>query len=111
MSAALRCLIEKWAVPFMGVKHIVSNCREDNQGSGRVLEKCRFVRTGVAEKIVELPVEKLPPGWDVQVRRVFFVFSCSCYLQKNGNAMSLRVYEWNFDMSAGSRIFRDVSLM
>ncbi len=49
MTAAIRCFTA-WAMPRFGLTRIYAEVFAENPGSGRVLEKCGFVRVGVLRK-------------------------------------------------------------
>jgi len=44
MTAAVRCLMEQWAIPHMGVHKLSVTVHEGNEGSVRVFEKNGFVK-------------------------------------------------------------------
>ena len=43
MSATVGCLMERWAIPWMGVRRIKATVHEGNEASIRVFEKNGFV--------------------------------------------------------------------
>ncbi|KAF5385307.1 hypothetical protein D9615_001177 [Tricholomella constricta] len=53
MTDALRTLLWDWAVPRMGVRHIISSTFEGNEGSVKVLQRNGFVRTRLIKNHVQ----------------------------------------------------------
>ncbi|KAG6851338.1 hypothetical protein H0H93_005736 [Arthromyces matolae] len=54
MTDAVRTLMQDWAIPRMGVRHVMGSAFEGNRGSLRVFEKNEFLETRFIENHVEL---------------------------------------------------------
>ncbi|KAG6875529.1 hypothetical protein C0993_008784 [Termitomyces sp. T159_Od127] len=66
MTDALQTLLWDWAIPRMGVCHIITSAFEGNEGSFRVFQKCGFKQRSFIEN----------------------------YMQNNGQWRNLNVVEW-----------------
>lgn len=54
MTTAMATIINKWAVPYMGVRYMECVAFEGNVGSVRVFEKNGFVLKGLLKNSVEV---------------------------------------------------------
>ena len=53
-----KTVLDRWAVPHMGVRHLLCTTRVDNKNSQRVLEKIGFVEVGDVPDVMQMPESK-----------------------------------------------------
>jgi len=58
VPAVFKTVLDRWAVPHMGVRHLLCDTRVDNKKSQRVFEKMGFVEVGDVPDVLQMPENK-----------------------------------------------------